>query len=144
EFGVELPPGELLRSPTLSGLAARIAVGAAHRPETASLVTLQAANGGDAIYLPPAMGGELLYWRDLVRALGPGIAVHGFTLSAGNGDATDLPALAAALVRDLIAFQPEGPYHLAGYSFSAALALEMAQQLRAAGREVGVVAMIDY
>jgi len=144
EFGIELPPGELLRSPTLASLAERIDAGATHDPATTSVVTLQAANGGKALYLPPAMGGELLYWRDLVRALGPGVSVHGFTLSAGNGHSTDLPALAAALVRDLVAFQPEGPYHLAGYSFSAALALEMAQQLHASGRQVGVVAMIDY
>jgi hypothetical protein len=39
---------------------------------------------------------------------------------------------------ELVAFQPEGPYHLAGYSFSAAIAFEMAQQLLASGREVGV------
>src|SRR4029077_5220322 len=47
-------------------------------------------------------------------------------------------------VRDLIAFQPDGPYHLAGYSFSAGLALEMAHQLRSSGRTVGVLGMIDY
>jgi len=144
EFGLELPPGELLQSPTLASLAARVDAGATHEAVTNSVVTLQAANGCEALYLPPAMGGELLYWRDLARALGPGLSVYGFTLSAGNGHSTDLPALAAALVRDLVAFQPEGPYHLAGYSFSAALALEMAQQLRASGRQVGVVAMIDY
>jgi thioesterase domain-containing protein/acyl carrier protein len=142
-FGVDLPPSELLRSPTLAALAARIVADTAPRRSRASIVTLRPGNGGEPLYLPPAMGGQLLYWRDLVRALGSDRPIYGFTLSE-DAESPDLQTLAATLVRELVAFQPQGPYHLAGYSFSAALALEMAQQLRAAGRRVGVLAVIDY
>jgi len=143
EFGIELPLVELLQSPTISQLAARLDAGDL-QTATTSIVTLRAGTTGQPLYLPPSMGGELLYWRDLVRGLAPGRPVYGFALPADCEDPADLHALAAALVRDLIAFQPQGPYHLAGYSFSAAVAFEMAQQLRASGREVGVLAMIDY
>ena len=47
DFGIELPHGELLRSPTLASLAAKIDSGAPHQCRTTSIVTLQSsANGG--------------------------------------------------------------------------------------------------
>ena len=118
--------------------------GAAPASPRTSIVQLHSGNGQQALYLPFGMGGQLLYWREFVQALGSGRAAYGLTVPADCAGVTDLRALAAAMVRDLIAFQPEGPYHLAGYSFSAAVAFEMAQQLRALGRSVGVLAMIDY
>jgi len=39
--------------------------------------------------------------------------------------------------------QPRGPYHLAGWSFGGLVVFEMAQRLRAAGEEVGLLAMLD-
>jgi thioesterase domain-containing protein len=108
------------------------------------IVTLRPGSARQPLFLPPSMGGELLYWQDLARLLAPGRPVYGLGLRASRTRCIDLPALAADLVADLVAFQPEGPYHLAGYSFSAALALEIAQQLRASGRTVGLLAMIDY
>jgi len=143
-FGIDLAPGEFLRSPTLALLASRVDAGKPRTRATTSIITLRAGNRQPALYVPPSMGGELLYWRELVRALSPGRPVYGFTLPADAEGSADLPSLAAAWVKDLITFQPDGPYHLAGYSFSAAVALEMAQQLRASGRAVGVLAMIDY
>jgi thioesterase domain-containing protein/acyl carrier protein len=143
EFGVDLRPAEFLHSPTIALLASRLDASRTPGP-AASIITLREGGGRLPIYLPPSMGGELHYWREFVRALSPGRPVYGLTLPAGAEVPADLPAMAAGFVRDLVAFQPEGPYHLAGYSFSAAVALEMAQQLRASGRTVGVLAMIDY
>jgi amino acid adenylation domain-containing protein len=142
-FGITVPLGELVRSPTVARLASVID-GGRGQAQASSIVTLQAGAGREALYLPPLMGGGLQHWRDLVQALGPGRPVYGFALPTGVEATTDVPRLAASLVGDLIAFQPEGPYHLAGYSFSAAVALEMAQQLRASGRTVGVLAMVDF
>src|SRR5262249_54549249 len=40
--------------------------------------------------------------------------------------------------------QPEGPYHLGGFSLGGTVAYEMAQQLRAAGEGVGLLALFDH
>jgi len=39
--------------------------------------------------------------------------------------------------------QPEGPYHLLGFSFGGLVALEVAQQLHAQGRECGLLGAVD-
>jgi thioesterase domain-containing protein len=51
--------------------------------------------------------------------------------------------MAAHYVAGMRAFRPRGPYHLAGWSYGGILAWEMAQQLRAAGEEVGLLALLD-
>lgn len=144
EFGVEMPTHELLRSPTIALLASRVDASETGTPSRTSVVTLRAGDAQQALYLAPSMGGDLLYWRGLVQALSPARPVFGFDLPAACERPVDLREIAGACVRDLVAFQPDGPYHLAGYSFSAAVAFEMAQQLREQGRAVGVLAMIDY
>ena len=56
------------------------------------------------------------------------------------GTAADLAAL---YVGKLTAARPRGPYFLGGYSAGALLALEMARQLQAQGREVALLVMLD-
>jgi thioesterase domain-containing protein len=51
--------------------------------------------------------------------------------------------LAAHYLKDIKAICPEGPYFLGGHSFGGLVAFEMAQQLRKAGDEVGLLALID-
>ena len=142
-FGIDLPPSELARLQTIAAVASRLDAGASDR-RTGPIITLRAGHDPTALYLPPSFGGEVFYGRELAAALAPGRAVYGLALPDEGEGPVDLRTLAEMLVRKLIAFQPDGPYHLAGYSFSAGLAFEMAQQLRAAGRAVGVLAMIDY
>jgi amino acid adenylation domain-containing protein len=140
--GVELPPSELSRSPTIALLARRVDASRQQVPTT--LVTVREGRGSEGLYLAPSLGGGLRHWQDVACALAPDRPVHGFTLPATAEATTSVRDLVAILVRDLIAFQPEGPYHLAGYSFGGAVAFEMAHQLRACGRQVGVLSMIDY
>src|SRR3954468_7974638 len=51
--------------------------------------------------------------------------------------------MAACYAQELRAFQPHGPYYLGGYCFGGNVAYEMARQLRAAGEEVALVALLD-
>jgi thioesterase domain-containing protein len=51
--------------------------------------------------------------------------------------------MAAYHVEQICAAQSKGPYHIAGYSSGARVALEIAQQLVASGREVGLLGPID-
>ncbi|WP_260610457.1 thioesterase domain-containing protein [Streptomyces sp. WAC06614] len=64
------------------------------------------------------------------------------------GDATadptaELSQIAADYVRRIRAVQPEGPYHLLGWSFGGGAAHEMAVQLQAAGQRVDLLAVLD-
>ncbi|CAN7947373.1 unnamed protein product, partial [Ixodes pacificus] len=43
----------------------------------------------------------------------------------------------------LVEVQPQGPYHIVGYSFGATLAFEMAVQLQGAGVPVGSLVLLD-
>ena len=51
--------------------------------------------------------------------------------------------MAHAYCEEVLAFQPEGPLLLAGYSFAGLLAYEMARRLSARGRQVKLLAIID-
>jgi thioesterase domain-containing protein len=52
--------------------------------------------------------------------------------------------MAAQYVAELRAAQPHGPYYLGGFSFGGSVALEMAQQLHAAGERVAFLGIIDH
>lgn len=54
-----------------------------------------------------------------------------------------VPDLARAYVELIATIQPHGPYHLAGFSFGGLVAFEVAQQFRARGEQVGLLALID-
>ena len=57
--------------------------------------------------------------------------------------APTIEALAGNYVAGIRAMQPKGPYRLAGYSFGAVLAFEIAQQLTAMGEEVSTLVLLD-
>jgi thioesterase domain-containing protein len=51
--------------------------------------------------------------------------------------------MAADYVKELLEFQPEGPYLIAGECIGGIVAYEMAQQLHAMGRQVEFLALLD-
>jgi aspartate racemase len=51
--------------------------------------------------------------------------------------------MATHYLAEISALQPQGPYFLGGLSFGGLVAFEMAQQLHAQGRPVGLVALLD-
>jgi thioesterase domain-containing protein len=72
--------------------------------------------------------------------------VKGFESPALTGERfpfTRIETLALRYVTELQRDQPEGPYHLGGYSFGGIVAFEMARHLRRAGAEVALLAIVD-
>ena len=67
-----------------------------------------------------------------------------FALQPGDGtEGLAEPELSARYAEQLLKAQPDGPYCLGGYSAGAVMALAIAIQLRARGREVALVAPLD-
>jgi thioesterase domain-containing protein len=51
--------------------------------------------------------------------------------------------MAAAYIQAIRTVQPDGPYHLGGWSLGSLVAFEMAQQLQLAGQPVGSLILLD-
>ncbi|MAC77881.1 MAG: hypothetical protein CML66_07430 [Rhodobacteraceae bacterium] len=157
-YGVELTPGELIASSTAVALAAlvrdRQTADAAAEPQATrhpvTLRTVQTGTGPMSLILAHAVDGSAPHARPLARTLGPEWTLH--TLEATSigrelpEDRDTLPGLRdhARNCADAIrAAGIEGPYCLAGHSFGAHLALEIAQALVAGGAAVPFVGILD-
>jgi thioesterase domain-containing protein len=70
-----------------------------------------------------------------------GIQAKGF--HPGTALPASLDEVVTDYVAELLAMQPEGPYHLIGYSIGGTIAHAMAAELRRLGHEVALLAMLD-
>jgi thioesterase domain-containing protein len=92
------------------------------------------------------VNGEVLNFRTLAQCLGTEQPFYGIQSVGLDGDTLPLLAvedMARRYIDEMRAVQPDGPYHLAGYSMGGWIALEMAQQLRADGQGVALLGLID-
>lgn len=143
-LGREVEPHDLLDRATVERqaelLRARAAAGCG------SLVALRSGGENVPLFLVHPAGGSPFSYLGLTRRLGPGQPVYAFRdpfLSGGGGAFGSLEEMAAAYVRELVAFQPEGPYALGGWSLGGTIAFQMACRLAAEGREVSLLLMLD-
>ncbi|MFE4576973.1 amino acid adenylation domain-containing protein [Streptomyces chartreusis] len=107
---------------------------------TGTLAPLFCVHGGVGFGLPFA---ELAAHLDTQR---PVYALQSDGVTAAHGDwdrPQDVPALAATYVERVRQVQPQGPYHLLGWSFGGLVAHEMAVRLQEAGEEVDFLAALD-
>ncbi len=144
--GAYVPMSTLLGARTVAALAATLSPSArSTRPTSA----VQVQRGDPAV--PPLFFVHDLYgtaWvlQPLAPLLGADQPLWGFEsplLAGPESPFSSLEAMAARYVSDLRGVQPEGPYHLAGYSFGGVLAFEMARQLVAAGQPVRFLGVVD-
>ncbi len=123
-FGKELPLAALVRCPSLVQLAAVLDDGMI---SPACAHPLFAIPGGDQ---------NPIAFQALSRHLP---LVH--VLQAPP--AASIPEMAQALIREIRAASPDGPYLLAGHCFGGLVAFEIACQLQRQGHEIGLLALVD-
>ncbi len=142
---IRLPLAMLLQAPTIAGLADLLRR-ENWTPSWSCLVPIQSAGSKPPLFLMHAHGGNVLEYYPLANLLGPDQPVYALQARGLNGhivkDST-LEDMAAAYITELRSLQPEGPYFLGGFCFGGLLALEVAQQLTAAGQAVALLAMIQ-
>ena len=141
---LQLSPATLFTAPTIRRLAAALRE-AGWAARWSALVPVQPEGTRPGFFcVPPSAG--VLEFRELGRRFTKQRPLYGFEHRGLRGDDdpdTSIPEMAARYVAEMRALQPEGPYHLGGHSFGGAVALEMAQQLIAAGAEVGALIILD-
>ncbi len=128
---------------TLALLASAPASEAAHQP----LLRIQSGRAGAApVFCVPGAGDSVTGFVGLSEALGRDWPLFGLQPRGLDGATAPHSGVEAAARCYLAALQqacPHGPVHLLGHSFGGWVALEMALQLQAAGREVASLTVID-
>jgi aspartate racemase len=146
EDGLPLTAGLVMQHQTIAAQAGALASGAGEFNSPATLVPIQPRGERSPLFVVHPTGGIVTPYYHLAHLLGEDQPVVGIQ-AQGVFDAQpphqSVEAMAAHYVAALRASQAEGPYHLAGWSLGGLVALEMARQLRQAGCDVGLVALVD-
>lgn len=98
------------------------------------------------LFCVPGAAMDVISLQPLALALGPDQPLYGLQPRGLDGvlePHRTVEDIAACNVAAIGTVQPHGPYHLAGHSFGAYVAYEMAQQLCAAGQPVAMLAIFD-
>jgi acyl transferase domain-containing protein/thioesterase domain-containing protein/acyl carrier protein len=149
EFKKAIPLPALFQSPTIRHLATFLRDGGEIEPmrrTSNAIVPLNDRGGGQAFYCVHSIGGEVMSFRHLSNRLGPDQRFYGIQVPPDLRTAvftSSIESIAEYYVNALIDFQPAGSYLLGGWSVGSVIALEMAQQLRAIGRNVELLVAID-
>jgi acyl transferase domain-containing protein/thioesterase domain-containing protein len=150
-YRVDMELAGLFEFRTVRALAAKIRnaqqpVAEEPRPAGTCLIPIQPNGSRPPLFFVHAVGGEVLYYEPLARALGNDQPFYAFQSKLANLDridATSLEDLAATYIDELRARFPRGPYILGGHSFGGLVAFEMARQLRGQGIEPAALIMLD-
>ena len=146
-MGKALPIAALFQSPTLGEFARLIRATDTVMPrENSSIVPIQPKGTKPPLFLVHGVGGGMFWgYANLARQLGDDQPVYAFRSRGvdGSDEFATIEEMAAQYVKDLKAFQPQGPYYLGGYCFGGNVACEMARALKARGEEVALLALMN-
>ena len=142
ELGIEVTSGELFLHLTPRSMAARLELLLAGAAAPRHLLPLGGGESRAAVVFIHPRGGHLTSYGRLVHHLGESITLFGLQGGTGQQRYDSLAQRCTAYVREVEA-ATTGPLVLFGYSLGGALAIEMAQQLRQAGRAIPLVLLVD-
>ncbi|MEN8219495.1 MAG: amino acid adenylation domain-containing protein, partial [Pseudomonadota bacterium] len=145
KLGRNIPLTILFQAPTIEQLSDIIRQKGWSMPWS-SLVPIQPNGGKPPLFCVPPAGRTALSFVDLVRHLGTEQPVYGLQPLGMDGKQEPhnrVEDMAAYYIKEIRAFQPEGPYYLAGMCFGGHVAFEMAQQLQKQGCTVALLALLD-
>lgn len=138
--GVDLPVLAILTSPSIRELAARIETGRGGEPAPYDpIVALQTSGDGTPLFCIHPGVGEVLVFVNLAKYFvheRPFYALRARGFNPGEKPFASFAEMARTYADAIRSKQPHGPYAIAGYSFGAAVAFEVAKLLEAEGERV--------
>ena len=144
-FGIRLPLTTLFQSAALAELAEAVNE-ASTEASWACLVPIQRGTSDIApFFCIHAEGGEVLFYQEFARLLGPGQPVYGLQAQGldGRSPLESIEAMASRYIAEIRHVQPAGPYFLGGHCYGGVIMFEMAQQLHRQHQRVALMAMMD-
>ncbi len=143
-LGRRVPVSRLFLGPTIAALAGELE-GYPDEQESC-LVTFRRTGSRRPVFIIHGATGTATMFGLIARELGSDQPVHGLQavgVRADDAEQYTVDAMAERYLTELQRLQPEGPYHLSGYSLGGVIAFEMAQRLTRAGHEVRSLVLLD-
>ncbi|MFD7662155.1 non-ribosomal peptide synthase/polyketide synthase [Streptomyces sp. NPDC059788] len=144
-LGVEFPVKAILETPTVAGLARRLDTDT-EGGALDVLLPLRTHGSKPPVFCVHAGSGLGWSYSGLLRHLDPDVPVYAVQAAGldGSGNLPDsVEEMAAHYVDRITETQPEGPYHLLGWSFGGIVAHRMADLLERRGKRVGLLTLLD-
>jgi amino acid adenylation domain-containing protein len=144
-FGKNIPLATLFEAGTVEKLAQLLRQEGWEAPES-SLVPIQPNGARPPFFCIHAKGGNVLFYKDLARHLGPDQPLYGLQARrlAGRQVGHDsVEEMAAFYIKEIKTLQAKGPYYIGGASFGGLAAFEIAKQLQRQNDEIALVALLD-
>ncbi len=146
-LGLDVPLSRVVKMPTIEALVQSMDENNVSTDERSRLVTFNAMGSRPPLFFFPGAGGGSSIYRALPMLLGQDQPVYAFdAINACGVSAAPNPSIeemADIYVREVLQARPNGPYILAGYSFGALVAFEVARQLRKRGLNVLLLISLD-
>ncbi len=143
--GKTLPLATLFQAPTIEALA-DLARKKGWESPWLCLVPIKPTGSKPPFYCVHGVGGNILEYLDLAKYMEPEQPFYGIQAIGLSGkhpwDKT-VEEMAVHYVKEILEFQPEGPYYIGGSSFGGVVAFEMAKLLSAQGQEARLLAFFD-
>ncbi len=146
EFGRRLPLPSLFQAPTVAQMAALLRREETPNAASSILVPIQAGGTQPPLFCMHHIDGIVVCYGEMTRYLGPDQPVYGIQAPALTGETappTRIEDMAAQYAEEIVRAYPSGPYRVCGISFGGVVAFEVACRLRAQGRTVEFVGLLD-
>ncbi|MEM7533678.1 MAG: thioesterase domain-containing protein, partial [Chloroflexota bacterium] len=135
---------QLTQHPTIAELSVSLQTNSA--AQSSLLVPIKPTGTKPPLFLIHPVLGMVYPFMPLAQYLHKEQPLYGIRASGierGEPVLSSVPEVAVRYITEIQTVQPDGPYHLGGWSFGGWVAHEMATQLTAQGHEVGLLAMLD-
>ncbi|WP_181799209.1 amino acid adenylation domain-containing protein [Kitasatospora acidiphila] len=143
--GVSVSVRDLITNPTVTGLLSTLSLSSV-KDALGGMLSIRPDGSKPPFFLVHPGSGLSWCYLPLARYIPQEYPLYGLQADGLDGTSELAPSaveMAATYIAQMRSVQPNGPYHLVGWSFGGTLAHEIAVQLQAAGEQVAALVILD-
>lgn len=146
ELNIEMSINSIFKFKTIQSLAANLSDIVKEKDEESSLVEIKPTGSKKPLYIVHGVGCSVTSYYRLAEVIDADQPLIGFQVKGISGKEepnSTLEEMAAHYIKEMLNYQKEGPYSIAGYSFGGYVAYEMARQLKSMGKDLAHLIIFD-